>query len=118
MRVFRAQLRWPFLQAVGPFSLRLLAVLLVFCMMFAAYGGTMRVWLEQEEGAVLVDDKKHKSLRALPQRGARRLSHAWAAAFGAWLQWAVPGAVRTGVPERSYHGSCAIRAGSGAPLRC
>lgn len=55
-------------------------------MLFAASGGAMRAWLEQEEGAQLVDDKKHKPLRAVMQRTARRLFQARAAASGAWLQ--------------------------------
>ncbi len=118
MPVFQAKLHGLGPRGVGQIALRLLTVLLVFGMMFAAVGGTLRVWLEQEEGSLLVDEKKHKPLRAMPQRTARRLAQAWAAASGAWLQWAVPNLVGPVAAYRSFGEPAAIRAGSGTPLRC
>jgi hypothetical protein len=99
--------------------LRVLAVLLSLGLLCGGFSQATRMWLEQEEGAVLVDSKKHKPREAVPQRSARRLGHTWQVVSGIGVPWEMP--ISSASRAAALLVCVAVgqvRAGSGVPLRC
>jgi hypothetical protein len=99
-------------------GVRALAVLLALSLLIGGFSAAARLWLEQEEGSLVVDDKKHKLREVVMQRTGRRLAQAWAVLSRSCAQRSVP---FLAVPVAACAPcSCigAIRAGSGTPLRC
>ena len=98
--------------------LRVLAVLLSLGLLCGGFAQPTRMWLEQEEGAVLVDSKKHKPREAVPQRSARRVVEAWQGVLAMGVPWKMPSSSASRVGALLCVGGREVRAGSGVPLRC